>query len=261
MSTTTLPGDLPSREKSASMDSGLQQAVVSVLEVLGSLKLTCVMFTLSMVIVFVGSLAQSRRDVWQVMEQYFRTWVAKIDVQDLFPPSMFNDVAQHYGVEDFGAMIASKLGPFQSLPFPGGWTIGLIMLINLTAAHTLKFEVRARGLKLAAGIMLTVLGMLLTYAVVVTGNMQTGVEFGENTLLSKESIWLLMLGGLAAAGIAAVTSAVLSASMGLSRWFLGSIGVVLLTVAIAFLIGGENARLNLSNMRILWQLLKGGDVL
>ena len=94
-------------------------------------------------------------------------------------------VAQHYGVEDFGAMIASKLGPFQSLPFPGGWTIGLIMLINLTAAHALKFKVRARGLKLAAGIVLIVLGMLLTYAVVVTGNMQMGVEFGENTLLSQ----------------------------------------------------------------------------
>ncbi|RLT05023.1 MAG: hypothetical protein DWI22_14985 [Planctomycetota bacterium] len=260
MSSTTLPGDFsPRRTEAESLDNALLKAVVKVLEVFGSLKLTCVMFGLSMVIVFVGSLAQSRRDVWQVMEQYFRTWVAKIDVQDLFPPSMFSDAAQHYGVEDFGAMIASKLGPFQSLPFPGGWTIGLIMLINLTAAHSLKFKVRARGRKLAAGIALTVLGMLLTYAVVVTGNMQTGVDFGENTLLSKESIWLLMLGGLGMAGIAAVASALMSASMGpLSRWFLGSIGVVLLTVALAFLIGGEDARLNLSNMRILWQLLKGG---
>ncbi len=260
MSSTTLPGEFSSRrEESESMDSALQTGVIRVLEVAGSLKLTCVMFALSMVIVFVGSLAQSRRDVWQVMEQYFRTWVAKIDVQDLFPPSMFSDFAQYFGVEDFGALIASKLGPFQSLPFPGGWTIGLIMLINLTAAHSLKFKVRARGLKLAAGIALTLLGMLLTYAVVVTGNMQTGVEFGKNTFLSSESIWLLMLGGLGAAGIAALASAVMSASMGpLSRWFLGSIGVLLLTVAIVFLIGGEAARLNLSNMRILWQLLKGG---
>ena len=178
MSSTTLPGDFSSRrEESTSMGSALLKDFVKVLEVLGSLKLTCVMFALSMVIVFVGSLAQSRRDVWQVMEQYFRTWVAKIDVQDLFPPSMFSTLAQHYGVEDFGAMMASMLGPFQSLPFPGGWTIGLIMLINLTAAHSLKFKVRARGLKLAAGIVLTAVGMLLTYAVVVTGNMQMGVDF------------------------------------------------------------------------------------
>ncbi len=259
MSSTTLPGDFSSRrEESESVDSALQTAVVSVLEVLGSLKLTCVMFALSMVIVFIGSLAQSRRDVWQVMEQYFRTWVAKVDVQDLFPPSMFIGLSQYYEVEDFGAMIASKLGAFQSLPFPGGWTIGLIMLINLTAAHSLKFKVRARGLKLTAGIVLVAIGMLLTYAVVVTGNMQMGVEFGENTLLSEDSIWKLMLGGLAVAGVAAVASAVMSASMGLSRWFLASIGVLLVTVAIAFYWGGEDAQLNLSNMRILWQLLKGG---
>ena len=164
MSSTTLPGDFSSRhEESRSMDNALLKVVAKVLEVLGSLKLTCVLFGLSMVIVFVGSLAQSRRDVWQVMEQYFRTWVAKIDVQDLFPPSMFSDVAQHYGVEDFGAMVASKLGPLQSLPFPGGWTIGFIMLINLTAAHALKFNVRARGLKLAAGIVLVVLEEVLAF--------------------------------------------------------------------------------------------------
>jgi hypothetical protein len=260
MSSTTLPGELSSRrEETPSLDNVLLTSVVKVLEILGSLKLTCILFGLSMVIVFVGSLAQSRRDVWQVMEQYFRTWVAKIDVQDLFPPSMFSDAAQHYGVEDFGAMIASKLGPFQTLPFPGGWTIGFIMLINLTAAHALKFKVRARGAKLFAGIVLVVLGMLLTYAVVVTGNMQMGVEFGQNTVLTPESIWLLMLAGLAAAGIAAIASAAMSGTMGpLSRWFLGGIGAVLLTVALAFLIGGEAARLNLSNMRILWQLLKGG---
>ncbi|MCA9009135.1 MAG: cytochrome c biogenesis protein CcsA [Planctomycetaceae bacterium] len=260
MSSTTLPGELSSRrEETSSLDNVVLNSAVKVLEILGSLKLTCVLFVLSMVIVFVGSLAQSRRDVWQVMEQYFRTWVAKIDVQDLFPPSMFSDIAQHYGVEDFGALVASKLGPFQSLPFPGGWTIGFIMLINLTAAHVLKFKVRARGAKLVAGIVLVALGMLLTYAVVVTGNMQMGVEFGQNTVLTPESIWLLMLAGLAAAGIAAIASAAMSGTMGpLSRWFLGGIGAVLLTVALAFLIGGEAARLNLSNMRILWQLLKGG---
>ena len=110
MSSTTLPGDFSSRrEESESVDSALQTAVVSVLEVLGSLKLTCVMFALSMVIVFIGSLAQSRRDVWQVMEQYFRTWVAKVDVQDLFPPSMFIGLSQYYEVEEVGPISKSAV--------------------------------------------------------------------------------------------------------------------------------------------------------
>ncbi len=263
MSTSTLPHDFStSRNESKASDGDVGATILKMLGALGSLKITCVMFVLAMIIVFVGSLAQSRRDVWQVMDQYFRTWVARIDVQDLFPPSMFGAFAESNKVDDFGAFIAAKLGPFQSFPFPGGRTIGLIMLLNLTAAHLLKFKVKARGNKLAAGLGLTMLGLILTFAVVWTGNTQTGVEFG-NTFLTPETIWFLMLGGLALAGIAALVLAGLATVMNsamspLSRWMLGGIGVVFLAIPIAFLIGGEAARLNLSNMRILWQLLKGG---
>ena len=60
-----------------------------VLAIAGSLKITCALFVLGIFIIFVGSLAQSRRDVWQVVNQYFRVYVARIDVADFFPPSMF----------------------------------------------------------------------------------------------------------------------------------------------------------------------------
>jgi hypothetical protein len=133
---------------------------------LASLKLTCVLFLLAMVIVFIGSLAQARRDVWQVMDDYFRCYVAKIDVQDLFPPSMFGDR---------GERMAASMGQFRYLPFPGGWTIGWSMLFNLLAAHSLTFRVRARGLKLFAGIVFVALGLLVMALIVYTGNMQTGV--------------------------------------------------------------------------------------
>ena len=171
-------------------------------------------------------------------------------------------LAERNNVEDYGAFIAAKLGPLQRFPFPGGRTIGLIMLLNLTVAHVLKFRIKARDNKLAAGLGLTVLGLILTAAVVWTGNTQTGVEFG-NTILTPETIWFLMLGGLALAGIAALVLAAMATAMDssmspLTRWMLGGIGVVFVAIPIAFLIGGEAARLNLSNMRILWQLLKGG---
>ena len=135
------------------------------------------------------------------------------------------------------------------------------MLINLTAAHGLRFKVRTRGYKLAAGLLLIVIGMLMTLAVVWTGNLQTGVEFG-NTLLTPKTIWYLMLVGLAIAGVAGLATAVLmkitmTSGTTFGLWILGSIGLLLLGVAVAFLIGGEAARFNLSNMRILWQLLKG----
>ncbi len=49
---------------------------VRLLTLLASLKLTCVLFVLAMIIVFIGSLAQARRDVWLVMADYFRCYVA-----------------------------------------------------------------------------------------------------------------------------------------------------------------------------------------
>jgi ABC-type transport system involved in cytochrome c biogenesis permease subunit len=249
MSSTILPGDLSSgRKDSEAFPQELENSVMTAIRALASLKLTCVLFVLAMFIVFVGSLAQARRDVWQVMAEYFRTYIAWIQVRDLFPPSMFGDQ---------GDKIADSLGIFGKIPFPGGWTIGWIMLANLTAAHALKFRVRAAGLRLAAGIGLVIVGLILTAGVVITGNMQTGVEYGD-TVLGPNQIWYLLLSVLGISGLAALATAVLAkASSKLTRGVMLLIAVSLIGVLLYFVIGGEEARLNLSSMRILWQLLKG----
>ena len=120
MSSTTLPGDLSSgRKDGEAFPQELENSLMTAIRALASLKLTCVLFILAMLIVFVGSLAQARRDVWQVMAEYFRTYIAWIQVRDLFPPSMFGDQ---------GDKIAESLGIFGKIPFPGGWTIGWISL-------------------------------------------------------------------------------------------------------------------------------------
>jgi ABC-type transport system involved in cytochrome c biogenesis permease subunit len=249
MSSTILPGDLSSgRKDGEAFPQELENSLMTAIRALASLKLTCVLFILAMFIVFVGSLAQARRDVWQVMAEYFRTYIAWIQVRDLFPPSMFGDQ---------GDKIAESLGMFGKIPFPGGWTIGWIMLANLTAAHALKFRVRATGLRLAAGIGLIVVGLILTAGVVLTGNMQTGVEYGD-TVLGPEQIWYLLLSVLGISGLAALATAVLAkTSSKLTRGVMLLIAVSLIGVLLYFVLGGEKARLNLSSMRILWQLLKG----
>lgn len=249
MSSTALPGELSTvRHDGESLPNELENKVMTAIRALASLKLTCVLFVLAMFIVFVGSLAQARRDVWQVMAEYFRTYIAWIQVRDLFPPSMFGDL---------GDTLADNLGALGKIPFPGGWTIGWIMLANLTTAHALKFRVRAEGLRLAAGIGLVVVGMILTAGVVITGNMQTGVEYGD-TLLGPGQIWILLLSVLGISGLAALATAVLAKSSSLlTRGVMLSIAVSLIGVLLYFMIGGEAARLNLSSMRILWQLLKG----
>lgn len=249
MSSTILPGDLSSgRKDGEAFPQELENSLMTAIRALASLKLTCVLFILAMFIVFVGSLAQARRDVWQVMAEYFRTYIAWIQVRDLFPPSMFGDQ---------GDKIAESLGIFGKIPFPGGWTIGWIMLANLTTAHALKFRVRAEGLRLVAGIGLVVVGLILTAGVVITGNMQTGVEYGD-TVLGPGQIWYLLLSVLGISGLAALATAILAkASSKLTRGVMLLIAASLIGVLLYFVLGGEEARLNLSSMRILWQLLKG----
>ncbi|MFN9720347.1 MAG: cytochrome c biogenesis protein CcsA [Planctomycetota bacterium] len=248
MSTSARPGMLQKQEVSDRTLLPTDDALLHVAKKLASLKITCVLFTLAMFIIFVGSLAQARRDVWQVMAQYFRTWVAWVDVQDMFPPSMFGEM---------GNRIAERLGIFRYFPFPGGWTIGVAMLINLTCAHALTFKLRAKGGRLSMGVGMLLVGLLMTIAVIVTGNQQTGVEAGD-TLLTPIQIWWLMLGVLGLSGLASVFAGLsLQSSAKLGRWILIGIGIFLLGVLAYFVRGGEEARLNLSSMRILWQLFKG----
>jgi ABC-type transport system involved in cytochrome c biogenesis permease subunit len=203
-----------------------------------------------MVIVFIGSLAQARRDVWQVVSDYFRCYVAKVDVQDLFPPSMFGNT---------GEQLAEYLGPLRFLPFPGGWTIGWLMLLNLLTAHFLRFHIRVSGKRLLTGIALVLVGLLMLAAIVYTGNAQTGVE-SANTLLSQEQIWYAMLACLGLAGAASIATALLSHALSRSgRTLLAVIGALLVAVLTWYLVlefRGQSGRLSLSAMRILWQLLK-----
>ena len=67
MSTLTAPGGMSGTESQRTARAGTDLLLRAV-TALASLKLTCVLFLLAMVIVFIGSLAQARRDVWQVMD-------------------------------------------------------------------------------------------------------------------------------------------------------------------------------------------------
>lgn len=248
MSTAAIPGDVPQNQSTSGED--LASGVMwKCLGLLASLKLTCALFVLGMVVVFIGSLAQARKDVWLVVHEYFRTYLAWIDVADLFPPSMFAWAV------DFDW--SGQLGVLRFIPFPGGWTIGWIMLANLLTAHYLRFRVLATGGRRILGAAIVAVGVLLTWAVVWTGNQQTGVEYGD-TILSPIRIWYLMLGVMAIATVLPLAAAFMNSKTSKpERILMGTIGVVLGGVLLYFVIGGDEARLNLSSMRILWQLLKG----
>ncbi len=116
-----------------------------VLAALASLRLTVALLALSLVLIFVGTLAQVSLGIWQAVDSYFRSPIAWIDLQ-LFVPRQLGRVS--------GAV-----------PFPGGLTLGVLLIVNLIAAHAVRFRMmwkRAGIVILHAGLIVLLLGEFAT---------------------------------------------------------------------------------------------------
>ncbi len=109
------------------------------LQILTSLKLTVACLAAAMVLVFFGTLAQVDEGLYAAQDRYFKSFY----IAPLW-----------------------KIGNFWILPiFPGGYTIGIILLVNLIAAHGKRFKLTKKkiGIFLThAGLILLLLGQLLT---------------------------------------------------------------------------------------------------
>ena len=128
-------------------------------------------------------------DVWLVVHDYFRmdlgsvssalgSALAWIDFRILFPPSFFPEmdpIPWGYGFW-----------------FPSGWLIGFLLLLNLTAAHLIRFRIQGSGASLGIGLIVLLAGGLLTFAVVVAGSEQTATPLQLFTdWPSLRILWLL----------------------------------------------------------------------
>jgi len=102
------------------------RAAYKLLKTVGSLKLTITLFTLSVVLVFYGTLAQKNSGIWTIVDQYFWSWYVKIDLQL---------TVQFFQV--FFSLPSSITVPGW-IPFPAGKTIGGLMFANLISAHTVQ---------------------------------------------------------------------------------------------------------------------------
>lgn len=107
-------------------------------ELLASLKLTVALLALAMVLIFVGTIAQTRLGVWQAVDEYFRSWVALAD------PGLFVPLEN------------SSL----RVPIPGGLLIISAMIVNLLAAHAIRFKATRRR----AGVLVLHAGLIVLLA-------------------------------------------------------------------------------------------------
>jgi ResB-like family len=100
----------------------------NVLIPVASLRVTVVLFVLSFFLVFASTLAQVDAGIWTVVERYFRTGLAWIPFQ------AFVRLGQVF----FGVSKEAQVAG--SFPYPGGWLLGGLLLVNLLAAHALRFH-------------------------------------------------------------------------------------------------------------------------
>jgi hypothetical protein len=139
------------------------------LQALASLRLTVTLFALSMVLVFVGTLAQMDAGIHTVVAKYFRSWVVLVPFQ-LFV---------RFGQVFFGIPPTTSVSG--TFPFPGGWTIGGLLLVNLLAAHAIRFRFswkRSGIIILHAGILVLLLSELVTGLAAVEARMS--INEGES---------------------------------------------------------------------------------
>src|SRR5262249_30282671 len=126
-----------------------------VLEFCASLRITVILFIFAFLLVFYGTWAQVDAGIWTVVNKYFRSFFVMMPVKIIL-------------------LRAVDLPNNIAIPFPGGWTIGALLLTNLLAAHAIRFKVtwkRSGILILHAGLIVMMLGEFFTGVYAIEGRM------------------------------------------------------------------------------------------
>ncbi len=143
-----------------------------VLLVLASLRITVVLFVLSLILVFCGTLAQRDAGIWTVVNHYFRgDW----------------KTAGFIWIPLKNLIFFSVPGGF---PFPGGFLLGSALMVNLLAAHAVRFRFtwrRSGVLILHAGVLLLLVGEFITREYAVEGNMSIYENASANYIEHRDS--------------------------------------------------------------------------
>ena len=161
------------------------------LAVLASLKITVVLFALSAVLVFLGTLAMKDWGTWTVVKTYFRSFYLWIPFQ------VFVRLGQvFFGVKEGVAVPGG-------FPFPGGWSIGAALLVNLISAHVVRFKIswrRSGILLLHTGVAILLVSELVTGLFAVEGNMVISQGETVNYVLSSQKTELAIIDATDPAG-------------------------------------------------------------
>jgi len=271
----------------------IERVLVWLCKSLSSLSLTVMLFALAMFIIQVGTLAQDKQGMWEVISAYFRAWVSWIEVPVFFPSSWFPNLSERMmrvlvasGSLAVGAAIVAPcfarwhkhviwlvgglvvvvlalVTAIQTISrggflCPGGAMIGSALVVNLLAAHIIRFKIQARGTRLTIGLVVIAVGAFVTWLVIATGHNKEGLQavpfFGWSTLwlackITVSLSCLALLAGFVLLLPKARTRTIEVASLGTSF-------VLMAGLSLWLWLGGDAAYLGDAGMRILWQLIQ-----
>ena len=227
--------DLSQRRTKSQTAATINDVSWTILRTLGSLKITVTMFAFSILILFVGTLAQDEQTMIDVKKEYFNSWVAMVPHHVFAPVTIFGP----HGDWAF------------KIPMPGGATIGLILLVNLIAAKATRFKMNAKGSKMWAGYALVAFGLATTVFVIVNSHAADGLQ-GEPPF-SYDLLWQLTVGSTyaLAIGLGALAFVRMPVSVMMRVVLgLGILSVLALAIFLTF------SRIPDPGLRIVWQLFK-----
>ena len=141
---------------------GQRRKTFSFLLPIASLRFTLSLLSLSMILVFVATLEQVRIGIRGALAEYFESFFG----------------IWHYPKDFWGGNVIHDI----PLPIPGGYLLGGLLILNLTAAYIVRFQwsLKKTGIQLIhLGIILLLIGQLVTQAIQEESRMQ--INKGEKS--------------------------------------------------------------------------------
>ena len=203
---------------------------------LASLRFTVALLFLAILMTWVATLEQAYDDVFNVKMRHFSSVLVEVPVQVFFPPAWAPSLQNVPG----------------KIFLPSGVSILVLMIVNLTAAHSLRFKVQACGTRLVVGVIALLVAILIAGVVVLNGQ---GAGVQTDPFIPYTQMWFVMLAAVLVMAVGAIVAAFVLSLRKIEHvllLYLGLMGVIAALVLFVF----NQAYIGDSAMRIMWQLVQ-----